>query len=81
MKDRNAVESDIRTLPPPTRATLKISGVVDGMATALLKMRAGDHWMVYIPFTLGYGKTQKSGSSIPAYSNLIFDVRMVDICR
>lgn len=61
--------------------TLKISGVVDGMATALLKMRAGDHWMVYIPFTLGYGKTQKSGSSIPAYSNLIFDVRMVDICR
>lgn len=60
---------------------LKISGVVDGMATALLKMRAGDHWMVYMPFTLGYGKKEQSGSSIPAYSNLVFDLRMVDICR
>ena len=41
----------------------------------------GDHWMVYIPFTLGYGKTKQTGSSIPAYSNLIFDLRMVGVCR
>ena len=60
---------------------LKISNLTDGFATAVMKMRAGDHWMVYIPFTLGYGKTKQTGSSIPAYSNLIFDLRMVGVCR
>ena len=60
---------------------LKISNLTDGFATAIMKMRAGDHWMVYIPFTLGYGKTKQTGSSIPAYSNLIFDLRMVGVCR
>ena len=60
---------------------LKISNLTDGFATAVMKMRAGDHWMVYIPFTLGYRKTKQTGSSIPAYSNLIFDLRMVGVCR
>ena len=61
--------------------TLTIRSLTDGFATAVMKMRAGDHWMVYVPFTLGYGTTQESGSSIPAYSNLIFDLRMVGVCH
>jgi peptidyl-prolyl cis-trans isomerase, FKBP-type len=48
--------------------------VVKGFATALQNMHIGDHWMVYIPYQLGYGTT-KNGS-IPAYSNLIFDLRL-----
>lgn len=50
------------------------SAVVDGFTTALLKMHQGDRWMVYIPYQLGYGTTQSSGSTIPAYSMLRFEI-------
>lgn len=50
--------------------------LVDGFATALQHMRRGDHWMVYIPYQLGYGSQSQTGVS--AYSTLIFDLRLVD---
>lgn len=50
--------------------------LVDGFATALQHMRRGDHWMVYIPYQLGYGSQSQTG--MPAYSTLIFDLRLVD---
>jgi len=51
-----------------------IGDVVNGFATALQNMHIGDRWMVYIPYTLGYGTT--ATSSIPAYSTLIFDITL-----
>lgn len=60
-------------------ATLEVHDVVDGFATALQNMHPGDHWRVYIPYQLGYGKS-KSGD-IPGYSTLIFDIRFVDFHR
>lgn len=48
------------------------SGVVDGFATALINMKAGDHWMVYIPYQLAYGTT--ANDVIPAYSMLTFEI-------
>lgn len=50
--------------------------LVDGFATALQHMRRGDHWMVYIPYQLGYGSQSQTG--VTAYSTLIFDLRLVD---
>lgn len=50
--------------------------LVDGFATALQHMRRGDHWIVYIPYQLGYGSQSQTG--VPAYSTLIFDLRLVD---
>ena len=50
--------------------------LVDGFTTALMSMHRGDHWIVYIPYQLGYGST--STGLVPAYSTLIFDLRMVD---
>lgn len=50
--------------------------LVDGFATALQHMRRGDHWMVYIPYQQGYGSQSQTG--VPAYSTLIFDLRLVD---
>lgn len=50
--------------------------LVDGFATALQHMRRGDHWMVYIPYQLGYGSRSQTG--VPAYSTLIFDLHLVD---
>ena len=54
------------------------SGVVDGFATALMSMRLGDHWNVYIPAALGYGSTT-SNSSIPAYSTLRFELVLLGV--
>lgn len=56
-----------------------VSATVSGFATALQHMRRGDHWIVYIPYQLGYGTTDKS--SIPAYSTLMFDIRLKDFWR
>lgn len=53
-----------------------VSGLIDGYATAMMNMKVGDHWKVYIPHQLAYGES--GSSSIPAYSTLIFDIRLVD---
>jgi FKBP-type peptidyl-prolyl cis-trans isomerase FklB len=60
-------------------AEFSASALVDGFSTALQNMHAGDRWMVYIPYQLGYGATEKT--SIPAYSTLIFEITLVDFWR
>ncbi len=60
-----------------TPAKLAVSKVVDGFSTALQNMHVGDRWEVYIPYTLGYGETAQS--AIPAYSTLIFDIKLAAI--
>lgn len=54
------------------------SGFLEGFTTALLHMRKGDHWRVYIPCQLGYGESSQN-ALIPNYSTLIFDVILLDI--
>jgi peptidyl-prolyl cis-trans isomerase len=54
-------------------------GVVDGFATALQSMHRGDHWTVYIPYQLGYGR--QGQGQVQAYSVLIFDLRLVDFAH
>lgn len=49
-------------------------GYIDGFTTALLNMRPGDHWQVFIPENLGYGS--EANSSIPAYSMLRFELAL-----
>ena len=55
------------------------SGFINGFTTALLHMHRGDRWRIYIPYQLGYGK-DGSGSSVPGYSTLVFDIALVDFC-
>ena len=50
--------------------------IVSGFSTALQHMHRGDHWRVIIPYQLGYGISEYN--SIPGYSTLIFDIRLVD---
>ena len=51
--------------------------VIQGWTIALMNMRVGDSARIIIPYMLGYGA---SGSgSIPPYSTLVFDVKLVDI--
>lgn len=52
--------------------------VIKGWQEAMLKMKAGDVWMLYIPAKLAYGATSPS-NDIPANSTLIFKVELLEI--
>ncbi len=60
-------------------AQMRVSKTVDGFATALQNMHIGDHWMVYVPYRLGYGV--RKNPRVPAYSTLIFDLRLVSFYK
>ena len=59
-----------------TMAISGSTGLVSGFATALMNMHKGDRWLVYIPYQLGYNTA--SQGSVTAYSNLIFDIALLD---
>jgi FKBP-type peptidyl-prolyl cis-trans isomerase FklB len=61
-------------------ALLGVGGTVKGFCTALMQMVEGDTWRVYIPYELGYGGTAQS-SGIPAYSTLIFDMKLARVYK
>ena len=49
-----------------------------GVQSALLQMHVGDRWLIHIPYQLAYGNGTGSTTTIPAYSNLVFDVALFD---
>lgn len=51
-----------------------VSAVITGWTTALMQMKEGQHVELYIPAGLGYGSVDRD--EIPAYSALVFDVRL-----
>ena len=61
---------------PATAAiqVMTVAGTVEGYSTALQYMVEGDDWLVYIPQKLGYA--EKASSVIPAYSTLLFRLRL-----
>ncbi|MDE6556411.1 MAG: FKBP-type peptidyl-prolyl cis-trans isomerase [Duncaniella sp.] len=52
--------------------------VISGWTIALLNMHVGDSVEVVIPYVLGYG-VNGSGVSIPPFSTLVFNIKLVDI--
>ncbi len=50
-----------------------------GFCTAMMEMKEGDRWMIYIPSDLGYGDS--GYSDIPGFTTLIFDVNLMKIKR
>ena len=57
-----------------TPVTLATSNNLEGVTTALMRMRIGDLWRVYIPQQLGNGST--ATTNIPAYSTLIYAIQL-----
>ena len=55
----------------------RLCDVIDGWQIALQQMHAGDKWMIYIPYEMGYGS--KACAGIPAFSTLIFEVELLSI--
>lgn len=64
-----------RDIAIPVGFALDQAGLRVGWSTAMMQMREGDRWEVYIPYTLGY-ETYGQGD-IPGYSTLIFDIDFV----
>lgn len=62
-------------------ALMGVSGTISGFSTALMHMVQGDTWRIYVPYYLGYGATEQSSAKIPAYSTLIFDIKLARIYR
>ena len=55
---------------------LNLPGCVRGWTTAMMRMKVGDVWRIYVPAALGYeGRQDVSG--VPPYSTLIFDLNLV----
>lgn len=55
----------------------RVNGLIEGFQIALLNMRVGDRWIVYIPYSLGYGK--RASGPIPAFSTLVFEIELISI--
>ena len=53
---------------------------VEGWMIALTHMHVGDSCTVIIPYKQGYGSSKRSDDLLP-YSNLIFDLKLVDIYK
>ena len=57
-------------------AVFPLAGVVPGFTKALLQMQKGGKYKVKIPASLGYG--DKATGPIPANSDLLFSIELVD---
>jgi FKBP-type peptidyl-prolyl cis-trans isomerase len=60
-------------------AEIPVNRVIPGWTEALLKMKVGDKWRLYIPSQLAYGSQGPPGGPIPPFATLIFDVELLDI--
>jgi FKBP-type peptidyl-prolyl cis-trans isomerase FklB len=59
-------------------ATFQVDGVITGWTEALLLMKEGSKWELYIPSSLAYGE-QGAGGVIPPNATLVFDVLLISV--
>lgn len=55
----------------------RLCDVIEGWQVALQRMHVGDKWVIYIPYTMGYGN--RTSGTIPAFSTLIFEVELLGV--
>jgi len=64
-------------------AYMEVSSLIAGFAEGVKKMTSGAHYILYIPYDLGYGEdgsgTEGGANYIPPYSTLIFDVTLISV--
>jgi len=75
LKDGTVFDSSIDRGQP---ATFGVGQVIPGWTEALKLMKPGDQWVLYIPARLAYGN-QAVGGKIPANSDLIFQVALIQV--
>ncbi|MDZ4071124.1 MAG: FKBP-type peptidyl-prolyl cis-trans isomerase [Sediminibacterium sp.] len=55
-----------------------VKDLVLGLQDAVLRMKEGSVWRVFIPATLGFGASG-NGSSVPPYTPLIYDIGLISV--
>lgn len=71
--DGKVIESNFGKQP----AMMPVNGVIPGFTEALTHMTVGSKWVVYIPYSAGYG-AQKTGPIEP-FSDLIFTIELLEV--
>ncbi len=61
-----------------TPTSFEVNSVIPGWTEGLQLMKKGAKYKFFVPFDLAYGE-RAPGPEIPAYSNLIFEVELLDI--
>lgn len=56
---------------------LRLNSLIRGWQIALVRMRVGDKWRIYVPSELGYGAVSVPG--IPKFSTLIFEIEVMAV--
>jgi FKBP-type peptidyl-prolyl cis-trans isomerase FkpA len=73
----NGTIFDEATAQSPMRIHVGTGETFEGFDKAIASLSLGDKATLYIPAPLAYG-AKKAGEYIPAFSNLIFDVKILD---
>jgi FKBP-type peptidyl-prolyl cis-trans isomerase len=74
--DNTVFDTSAKTGGP---ARFQVGGVIPGFREALLAMKAGSKWQVYIPANLAYGASPPPGSRISPNAPLVFDLELIDV--
>jgi FKBP-type peptidyl-prolyl cis-trans isomerase FklB len=69
------IESSVGQEP----AKFKVTQVIPGWTEALMKMKVGSKWKLYVPANLGYGERVRSGGDLKPNEALVFDVELLNI--
>ena len=74
----SSMDKPFRTAPTLFKFKIGKGLVIPGWELGLLKMKKGSKRCLIIPHQLAYGH-RKMSDLIPAYSNLIFEIELIDI--
>lgn len=66
-------------LPKGTPFPVEDGATIPGFFQALQQVREGGKYMIHIPSDLAYGSEPPPGSPIPADSDLVFELEVIDI--